>query len=70
MKNGMKIYLTEVTMDGQAFAGPNIMALDFETANRAAEDNGLTLIGELDTIIVNDKNSYTYTELPLDATVH
>ena len=46
------------------------MALDFETANRAAEDNGLTLIGELDTIIVNDKNSYTYTELPLDATVH
>ena len=70
MKESMKIYLTEVTMNGQAFAGPNIVALDLETANLAAEENGLTLTGELDSIVVNAKGAYTYTELPLNSTLH
>ena len=57
-------------MDGRKFAGPNIIAENMDTAIEAAEQNGLELVGELDTIIVDNFGNSHYTELSLNETLH
>ena len=37
----MKIYLTEVEDNGKIYAGPNILALNWEEAEKAAKYNNL-----------------------------
>ena len=54
----MKIYLTEMEVYGKVFAGPNIVASSFEKAEQAAEQSGLIVVGELDTLVVNDDDTW------------
>tara|TARA_B100000900_G_scaffold230873_1_gene196045 strand:+ start:89 stop:295 length:207 start_codon:yes stop_codon:yes gene_type:complete len=54
----MKIYLTEMEIYGKVYAGPNIVASSFEKADEAAEQSGLTVIGELDSLVVNDDDTW------------
>jgi len=54
----MKIYLTEMEVYGKVFAGPNIVASSFAKAEEAANKSGLTVIGELDSLVVNDDDSW------------
>jgi hypothetical protein len=54
----MKIYLTEMEIYGVTYAGPNIVASSFKKADEAAEKSGLTVIGELDSLVVNDDESW------------
>ena len=58
MKEIMKIYLTEMEIYGKVFAGPNIVASSFEKADEAASQSGLIVIGELDTLVVNDDDTW------------
>ena len=51
----MKIFLTEMEAYGTTFAGPNIVASTFEKAEQAAVQNHLVVVGELDSIYVDDK---------------
>lgn len=54
----MKIYLTELEIYGNVYAGPNIIAANLEQAEVAANKNGLVVVGELENIVVNDDVSY------------
>lgn len=54
----MKIYLTELEIYGNVYAGPNIIAANLEQAEVAADKNGLVVVGELENIVVNDDVSY------------
>ena len=54
----MKIFLTEMEIYGKVYAGPNIVASSFEKAEEAADKSGLTVIGELDSLVVNDDESW------------
>ena len=65
-----RIFLTEITMRGKTFAGPNIIAETFALAEEAAEQNGLVLVGELDSIVVDDVGNSSYTNIPIDETIH
>tara|TARA_R100000388_G_scaffold30743_1_gene24073 strand:- start:243 stop:443 length:201 start_codon:yes stop_codon:yes gene_type:complete len=47
----MKIYLTEVEDNGKIYAGPNILALNWEEAEQAAKYNNLILVGEFVEIV-------------------
>jgi|TARA_R100001510_G_scaffold55780_1_gene60219 hypothetical protein len=47
----MKIYLTEVEDNGKIYAGPNILALNWEEAEKAAKYNNLILVGEFVEIV-------------------
>ena len=47
----MKIFLTEMEDDGKRYAGPNILAPDWEEAEQAAKDNNLILVGEFVEIV-------------------
>ena len=49
----MKIFLTEIEAYGKTFQGPNIVAETLEKAERAAKNNYLVIVGELDSIYVN-----------------
>ena len=51
----MKIFLTEIEAYGTTFAGPNIVASSYEKAEQAAAQNHLVVVGELDSIYVDDK---------------
>jgi len=66
----MKVFLTELIMHGKTFAGPNIVAENMDTAIEAAEQNGLELVGELDTIVVDSSGNSYHTELSLNETLH
>jgi len=66
----MKVFLTELIMYGKTFAGPNIVAENMDTAIEAAEQNGLELVGELDTIVVDSSGNSYHTELSLNETLH
>tara|TARA_B100001094_G_scaffold326919_1_gene384018 strand:- start:987 stop:1187 length:201 start_codon:yes stop_codon:yes gene_type:complete len=66
----MKVFLTELTMHGKTYAGPNIIAENMDTAAIAAEQNGLELVGELDTIVVDNSGNSHYTELSFEETIH
>jgi hypothetical protein len=54
-KEIMKIFLTEIEAYGTTFAGPNIVASSYEKAELAAAQNHLVVVGELDSIYVDDK---------------
>ena len=62
----MKIFLTEFIFDDKIYSGPTIMAKDWETAELAALDNGLTVIGELTTMVVpkTEKKKYKDNVIP------
>ena len=47
----MKIYLTEVEDNGKIYAGPNILVLNWEEAEKAAKYNNLILVGEFVEIV-------------------
>ena len=49
----MKIYLTEFIVNDITYAGPNIIAKDIESAEFAALENGLTIVGELNSLYVD-----------------
>lgn len=66
----MKVFLTELNMYGKTYAGPNIIAENMDTAIKAAEQNGLELVGELDTIVVDDSGNSYHTELSFEETIH
>ena len=51
----MKIFLTEIEAYGTTFTGPNIIASTFEKAEQAAAQNHLVVVGELDSIYINDE---------------
>ena len=51
----MKIFLTEIEAYGTTFAGPNIVASSYEKAELAAAQNPLVVVGELDSIYVDDE---------------
>ena len=51
----MKIFLTEIEAYGTTFAGPNIVASSYEKAELAAAQNHLVVVGELDSIYINDE---------------
>ncbi len=51
----MKIFLTEIEAYGTTFAGPNIVASSYEKAELAAAQNHLVVVGELDSIYVDDE---------------
>jgi hypothetical protein len=63
----MKIFLTEIEAYGTTFAGPNIVAPTFEKAEAAAAKNGLVVVGELDSIYIDDKLEQEYLNtIPVD----
>ena len=68
----MKIYLTEMEIYGKVYAGPNIVASSFEKAEQAAEQSGLIVVGELDTLVVNDDDTWypTTVDTENNRTVH
>ena len=47
----MKIFLTEVEDNGKIYAGPNILAQNWEEAEQAAKYNNLILVGEFVEIV-------------------
>jgi hypothetical protein len=55
LKEIMKIFLTEIEAYGTTFAGPNIIATSYEKAEIAAAQNHLVVVGELDSIYVDDE---------------
>lgn len=68
----MKIFLTEFDAYGATFAGPNIIAETFEKADEAAAKNGLIVVGELDSIYVDESDTAHGNVIPLksDRTLH
>jgi|TARA_R100000541_G_scaffold17288_1_gene27102 hypothetical protein len=60
----MKIFLTEIEAYGTTFAGPNIIASTFEKAELAAAQNHLVVVGELDSIYINDDDDEHINTLP------
>ena len=53
----MKIFLTEIEAYGTTFAGPNIITSTVERAEQAATHNGLVVVGQLDSIYIDDSDS-------------
>jgi len=51
----MMMFLTEIEAYGTTFAGPNIVASSYEKAELAAAQNHLVVVGELDSIYVDDE---------------
>jgi len=68
----MKIFLTEFDAYGTTFAGPNIIAETFEKADEAAAKNGLIVVGELDSIYVDESDNAHGNVIPFkgDRTIH
>jgi hypothetical protein len=60
----MKIFLTEIDAYGTTFSGPNIIASTIEKAEEAATQNGLIVVGQLDSIYIDDSNSEHINVLP------
>ena len=60
----MKIFLTEIEAYGTTFAGPNIIASSFEQAELAAAQNHLIVVGELDSIYIDDEAEKHLNTLP------
>jgi hypothetical protein len=50
----MKIFLTEFISNNNIYSGPNIVAEDLRTAKLAAFENGLEVVGELDSLYVTN----------------
>jgi hypothetical protein len=60
----MKIFLTEIEAYGTTFAGPNIIASTFEKAELAAAQNHLVVVGELDSIYIDDSDDEHMNTIP------
>ena len=60
----MKIFLTEIDAYGTTFSRPNIIASTIERAEKAATQNGLVVVGQLDSIYIDDSNSEHVNVLP------
>ncbi len=60
----MKIFLTEMEAYGTTFAGPNIIASTLEKAEQAAAQNHLVVVGQLDTIYIDDSNDEHINTIP------
>jgi hypothetical protein len=54
----MKIFLTEINAYGTTFAGPNIIAKTIERAEQAATQNGLVVVGVLDSIYIDGDSEH------------
>lgn len=48
----MKIFLTEIKIEDTVHSGPNIIASSWEEAELVALDQGITVIGTLDSYYV------------------
>jgi hypothetical protein len=68
----MKIFLTEIEAYGTTFAGPNIIAPTYEKAEQAAAQNNLVVVGELDSLYVDDELESHINTIPKeeDRTIH
>ena len=68
----MKIFLTEIEAYGTTFAGPNIIAPTYEKAEQAAAQNNLVVVGELDSLDVDDELESHSNTIPKesDRTIH
>ena len=66
----MKIFLTEIEAYGTTFAGPNIIAKSIEEAEEAAKNNGMSVIGELDSIYIDNENTQHMNVLESERTIH
>ncbi len=62
--NSMKIFLTEIEAYGTTFTGPNIVASSFEVAELAAAQNNLVVVGELDSIYVDEDSEKHLNTIP------
>ncbi len=49
----MKVWITELTHDNKSYEGPVIHAHTQEDAIKAAEELGVTFVGELSDIIID-----------------
>ena len=65
----MKIYLTEITVNGETFPGPSIMALDIIAATLVAKEikDGLVVVGELTNLF--DMEGY-FESVDNEVTIH
>jgi len=66
----MKIFLTEIEAYGATFAGPNIIAKSIEEAEEAAKNNGMNVIGELDSIYIDNEAAQHMNVLQTERTIH
>ena len=66
----MKIFLTEIEAYGAIFAGPNIIAKSIEEAEEAAKNNGMSVIGELDSIYIDNEDTQHMNVLESERTIH
>ena len=75
----MKIFLTEFISNNNIYSGPNIVAEDLRTAKLAAFENGLEVVGELESLYVlnqpieqGTKNKYKDNIIPFpkNRTIH
>ena len=58
----MRIFATQFEHDGKPYAGPNIIARDFEQAEAIAELKGIEVVGELtDYVYLEDDQPSTRT---------
>ena len=53
----MRIFLTEFTYKGQTHDGPDIIAESREIAEKTAKRKGVTVIGELDSLLAIEDDS-------------
>ena len=60
----MKIFLTEIEAYGTTFSGPNIIAKTIKRAEKAATQNGLVIIGELDSIYIDNSENEHINVIP------
>ena len=70
----IKIFLTEFIFQDTLYAGPNIIAKDWQTAELAAIDNGLTVVGELTAMVIDKTKKKKYKDnvipFPKDRVLH
>ena len=53
----MRIFLTEFTYKGETHDGPDIIAESREIAEKTAKRKGVTVIGELDSLLAIEDDS-------------
>ena len=58
----MKIFLTEITVENKPHSGPNIIASSWEEAELVALEEGLTVVGVLDSYYVPSGTTLHYTD--------
>ena len=56
-EDNMRIFLTEFTYKGETHDGPDIIAESREIAEKTAKRKGVTVIGELDSLLAIEDDS-------------